>query len=80
MTFVPPCAPAPRVSNTPPKSSVLFHAKFGGGQAKCKAGAIEFSCAPEAGSMRMLGPKTLLGKWTGVAPVLGDTIYFVLQR
>jgi cholesterol oxidase len=61
-------------------SPVLFHAKFGESTAQCKAGAVAFSCAPELGSMRMLGPKTLLGKWKGVAPGLGDTIYFVLKR
>jgi hypothetical protein len=34
--------------------------------------------------LRLLGPKTLLGKWTGLDPAaakaLGDPIYFVLKR
>jgi hypothetical protein len=65
-------------------SPVLFHVSFqtanGKTTAQCKAGGIEFSCNPNAASMRLLGSKTLLGKWTAVAPALGDVVYFVLNR
>ena len=65
-------------------SPVLFQATFQGGQAKCSAAGVQFGAGFNASELRLLGPKTLLGKWTGldsaVAKVLGDTIYFVLKR
>ena len=77
-------ARAPDTSLVNQFSPVLFHAGFqtAGGKttAQCKSGALDFTCSPDPATLRMLGPKTLLGKWTGVAPALGDTIYFVLKR
>jgi hypothetical protein len=65
-------------------SPVLFHASFRAGLAKCSAAGVEFTRGLNAGELRLLGPKTLLGKWTGldspVAKALGDTIWFVLKR
>jgi hypothetical protein len=77
---------APRADDTllNQVSPVLFHADFqtsaGKTTADCKAGATAFTCGPDPASMRMLGAGALLGKWTGVAPALGDPLYFVLKR
>ncbi len=65
-------------------SPVLFHAAFHGGSAQCSAAGVQFARGLNASELRLLDPKTLLGKWTGldsaVAKALGDTIYFVLKR
>jgi hypothetical protein len=45
---------------------------------------VTFARGQNLSELRLLDPKTLLGKWTGldaaVAKVLGETIYFVLKR
>ena len=65
-------------------SPVLFHASFHAGSASCSAAGVQFGRGPNLSELRLLGPKTLLGKWTGldpaVAKALGETIYFVLKR
>jgi hypothetical protein len=65
-------------------SPVLFHATFHDGSAQCSAAGVQFGRGLDANELRLLGPTTLLGKWTGldsaVAKVLGDTICFVLKR
>jgi hypothetical protein len=65
-------------------SPVLFQASFHAGSASCSAAGVKFGRGPNLSELRLLGPKTLLGKWTGldpaVAKALGETIYFVLKR
>jgi cholesterol oxidase len=65
-------------------SPALFHASFHAGSASCSAAGVTFARGLNLGELRLLGPKTLLGRWTGldsaVANALGETIYFVLKR
>jgi hypothetical protein len=65
-------------------SPVLFHAAFHAGAASCSAAGVTFARGLNLNELRLLGPKTLLGRWTAldsaVAKALGDTIYFVLKR
>jgi hypothetical protein len=65
-------------------SPVLFHASFHAGSASCSAAGVTFARGLNLSELRLLGPKTLLGKWTGLDPAaakaLGDPIYFVLKR
>jgi hypothetical protein len=65
-------------------SPVLFKASFRGGAASCSAAGVSFARGQNLSELRLLDPKTLLGKWTGLdaaaAKVLGETIYFVLKR
>ena len=46
-------------------SPVLFHASFHGGSASCSAAGVKFARGLNLSELRLLGPKTLLGKWTG---------------
>ena len=65
-------------------SPVLFQASFHAGSASCSAAGVKFGHGPNLSELRLLGPKTLLGKWTGLdaaaAKALGETFYFVLKR
>lgn len=79
------------IAQKSPDSSLLtqarpvdFHAAFHAGSAVCSAQGTQFTRTLKAGEVRLLGPKTLVGRWTGldsaVAKTLGDTIWFVLKK